>query len=170
MWSFIGSFEICSGGCKKRSSHIEASDGGFLSLSAGSSQQLVILVSAVRKRQKRCQTGHIKSNLVIRRLLVVRTCGGRGFRLCQLVIGLLSCRVWRGGLWLAGLLQERSTSQQQSPTQEFFFCSFCYIFVVASFHLFFTCMNQIRSFLVSENMKNRSGRFSNSDLNVVDFN
>lgn len=144
MWSFIGSFEICSGGCKKRSSHI---DSGFLSLSAGSSQQLVILVSAVRKRQKRCQTGHIKSNLVIRRLLVVRTCGGRGFRLCQLVIGLLSCRVWRGGLWLAGLLQERSTSQQQSPTQEFFFCSFCYIFVVASFHLFFYVHepDQIRS-------------------------
>lgn len=168
MWSFIGSFEICSGGCKKRSSHIEASDSGFLSLSAGSSQQLVILVSAVRKRQKRCQTGHIKSNLVIRRLLVVRTCGGRGFRLCQLVIGLLSCRVWRGGLGLAGLLQERSTSQQHKSSSSVLFVYFCCCFF--SFIFSVHEPDQIRSSQWEHEKSALSGRFSNSDLNDVDFN
>lgn len=133
------------------------------------SQQLVILVSAVRKRQKRCQTGHIKSNLVVRRLLVVHTCRGWGFGPCQLVIGLLSCRVWRGGLGPAGLLQERSTGQQQSPTQEFFFCSFClFFFLLLLLLIYFFSMHEPDQILSSQwEQKNLSGRFSNSDL---DFN
>lgn len=72
---------------------------------------------------------HAVHNMYKNNLLVVnvywsvRTCGGRGFALCRLVIGLLSCRVWRGRLVLAELLQEEPTGQRQSGCFRFLFFS-----------------------------------------------
>lgn len=80
----------------------------------------------------------------------------------------LSGLTWRARTgWASAGAINKSTTVTNTRVLLLFFL---FIFVVASFHLFFPCMNQIRSVLVSENNKNLSGRFSNSDLNVVDFN